>query len=333
MGARMSDNLILICGATGFVGRNMLEYFGKDAKNKIRAVYNIRPPFNVSHLPANIEWVKADLRSHEAIEDTMEGVSCIIQSAATTSGAKDIVSKPYIHVTDNAVMNSLLMRSAYHHNIKHFVFFSCTVMYPTSELPLSEADYDPSTPLHPRYFGVGNTKLYIEKMLEFFSSISDMKTTAIRHSNIYGPHDKFDFERSHVFGATISKVMLAEDEVSVWGTGEEERDLLHVSDLCDFVKKTLENQVEKYRLYNCGLGNKISIKGLVELIIEKSGKKLKISHDLSQPSIKTSLFLDNTLAEIELGWKPKVELETGVQETLAWWVDNIDPKTLKLKGL
>ena len=160
-----------------------------------------------------------------------------------------------------------------------------------------------------------------------------MKTTAIRHSNIYGPHDKFDFERSHVFGATISKVMLADDEVSVWGTGEEERDLLHVSDLCDFVKKTFENQVEKYRLYNCGLGDKISIKGLVELIIEKSGKKLKISHDLSQPSIKTSLFLDNNLAETELGWKPKIELDTGVQETLAWWVDNIDPQTLKLKDL
>ena len=101
-------------------------------------------------------------------------------------------------------------------------------MYQSSNHAIKENDYNPSTSLHDRYFGVGHTKLYTEKMLQFFSSISDMKTTAIRHSNVYGPFDKFDFERSHVFGASISKVMLAAREVTVWGTGEEERDLLHV---------------------------------------------------------------------------------------------------------
>ena len=56
----------------------------------------------------------------------------------------------------------------------------------------------------------GKTHDAIEKMLEFFSNLSEMKTTAIRHSNIYGPHDKYDFDRSHVFGATISKVILSD---------------------------------------------------------------------------------------------------------------------------
>ena len=328
----MSKDLMLICGATGFIGRNLLEYFGSKTGQKIRAIYNLRPPFDVSHLPADIEWVNADLRSEEDVEKAMQDVSVVVQAAATTSGAKDIVTKPYIHVTDNAVMNSLLLRSAYHNNIDHFVFFSCTVMYQSSEIALSERDFDPSIPLHPRYFGVGNTKIYIEKMLEFFSSISDMKTTAIRHSNIYGPYDKFDFERSHVFGATISKVMLAEDKVSVWGTGEEERDLLHVNDLCAFVDKSILNQNEKYCLYNCGLGEKVSIRSLVELIVEKSGKNLSIEHDLTQPTIKTSLYLNCSLAQEELGWTPMIELEEGVEKTIDWWRQNIDRKTLKIKG-
>jgi GDP-L-fucose synthase len=328
----MSRELILICGATGFIGRNILEYYGSKKGKKIRAVYNKRPSFDVSHLPADIEWIKADLRSADEVEKAMNGVSVVIQAAATTSGAKDIVTKPYIHVTDNAVMNSLLLRSAYHNNINHFVFFSCTVMYQSSINALKESNFDPSVPLHPRYFGVGNTKIYTEKMLEFFSSISEMKTTAIRHSNIYGPHDKFDFERSHVFGATISKVMLAKDEVSVWGTGEEERDLLHVDDLCAFVEKSILNQKEKYRLYNCGLGKKVSIRSLVELIIQKSMKDLTIKHDLTQPTIKTSLYLDCNLAREELGWLPQISLDKGVESTIAWWRQNIDPETLKLKG-
>ncbi len=327
----MEQNLILICGATGFIGRNFLNYFGSRKGQKIRAVYNVRPPFDVSHLPAEIEWVKADLRAPGDVEKAMDNVSVVIQAAATTSGAKDIVSKPYIHVTDNAVMNSLLLRSAYHHNVSHFIFFSCTVMYQSSETALSENDFDETRPLHPRYFGVGNTKIYIEKMLEFFSNISDMKTTAIRHSNIYGPYDKFDFERSHVFGATVSKVMLADSKISVWGTGEEERDLLHVDDLCDFVDKAIQKQTQKYRLYNCGLGEKISIRSLVNKIIEKSRKDLAIVHDLSQPTIKTSLYLDCSLAKTELDWMPTVSLDEGISRTLDWWRENIDTETLKFR--
>ena len=55
----------------------------------------------------------------------------------------------------------------------------------------------------PQYFGAGWTKVYIEKMCEFYSRIGDTKYTVMRHSNVFGPHDKFDLEKSHVFGATI----------------------------------------------------------------------------------------------------------------------------------
>ena len=322
---------ILICGATGFIGRNVLEYFGSLENTSIRAVYHIRKPYDVSNLPADIEWVKADLRSPSDVENIMKGVSIVIQAAATTSGAKDIVTKPYIHVTDNAVMNSLLLRAAYHNDVKHFIFFSCTVMYQSSNRAIKENDYNPSTSLHDRYFGVGHTKLYIEKMLEFFSSISGMKTTAIRHSNVYGPFDKFDFERSHVFGASISKVMLAAREVTVWGTGEEERDLLHINDLCRFVKKVISNQKNKFGLFNCGCGKKISVRDLTNKIIEKSGKKLEIKYDTSKPTIKTSLFLDCNLALNELNWKPKLGIDEGIIDTISWWKKNIDVNNLELK--
>jgi GDP-L-fucose synthase len=318
---------ILICGATGFVGRNMAERFAQSGEYEVHAVRFNRPEYA---LPNTI-WHQADLRDPAACERLVKNMDYIVQAAATTSGSKDIVTKPFIHVTDNAVMNSYLFRAAFEAKVKHLIFFSCTVMYPSSEKALKESDFDANTPLHPRYFGVGNTKLYIEKMCEFFAGISETKFTAIRHSNIYGAHDKFDLERSHVFGATITKVMTATDKIVVWGTGEEERDLLHADDLCDFVEAALAKQKDKYRMYNCGLGSAISIKNLVEKIIAASGKKMAIQHDLTAPTIKTSLFLDCSRAKEELGWQPKVSLDDGIKRTVEWWRANIDPQTLKIK--
>jgi GDP-L-fucose synthase len=313
---------VLICGATGFIGRNLTEQLSKRADLEVHAVRFNRPEYQCD----NVTWHQADLRNQDDIQRVIKGVDVIIQAAATTSGSKDIVARPYIHVTDNAVMNSLLFRSAFEHKVKHVVFFSCTVMYSSSDKALKESDFDANKPLHPRYFGVGNTKLYVEKMCEFYAGISDTKFTAIRHSNIYGAHDKFDLERSHVFGATITKVMTAQDKISVWGTGEEERDLLHVDDLVRFVELTVAKQPEKYRLYNCGLGEAITIRDLVRKIVDYSGKNLKIEHDLSQPTIKTSLFLDCSLAQSELGWTPQISLDDGIKMTLAWWQENVGRK-------
>jgi nucleoside-diphosphate-sugar epimerase len=220
---------LLICGATGFIGRNLLEYFHKQGEHKIRAVHYNRPALTQYE---GVEWVNADLRNPESVKNVLNGIDIVLQFAATTSGAKDIVTRPFIHVTDNAVMNSLILRECYEQSIKHFVFPSCTVMYQPSQVALDETDFDANEPLLPVYFGVGNTKLYIEKMCEFFSRLGRTKHTAIRHSNMYGPYDKYDLERSHMFGATITKVMTSTDgKINVWGTGEESRDLLYVEDL------------------------------------------------------------------------------------------------------
>lgn len=310
---------VLICGATGFVGRNLVEHFSKRQDMDVHAVHFNRPAYAVE----NVTWHQADLRDPADIERVIQGVDIIIQAAATTSGSKDIVTRPFIHVTDNAVMNSYLFRAAHEHKVKHVVFFSCTVMYQSSDTPLKEEDFDANQPLHPRYFGVGNTKLYVEKMCEFYAGISETKYTAIRHSNIYGPHDKYDLERSHVFGATITKVMSAKDNFVVWGTGEEERDLLYVDDLMEFVERAIARQKDGYRMYNCGYGQAISIRDLVNKIVNHSGKALTIEHDLSKPTIKTSLCLDCTRAKEELGWMRKTSLDEGIQKTLAWWKANI----------
>lgn len=307
---------MLICGATGFIGKNLVKYFAEKNEYEIRATYFSRQPDST----LNVEWVQADLRNTSDVKKVVDNVDVILQFAATTSGAKDIMSKPYIHVTDNAVMNSLLLREAFEQNVEHFIFPSCTVMYQKSEAALKETDFNPSDEILPFYYGGGHTKVYLEKMCKFYANFKRTKHTVIRHSNVYGPYDKYDLERSHVTGATITKVMTSQDgKVNVWGTGEEERDLLYIEDLLEFIDLSIQRQDEYYELFNVGLGKGIKIKHLVEKVIQSSKRELKIVHDLSKPTIPTSLFLDCTRAKDVLGWEPKHSLEEGIDKTVSWY--------------
>ncbi len=310
---------LIILGGTGFIGINLLIYFSKQKKYKVYGTYNIKPKIYIK----NVSWIKSNLLIEKDVSRALKNKDFVIQAAATTSGSKDIVNQPYLHVTDNAIMNSLILRSVMENKIDKFIFFSCTVMYDSKKSKIKETDLDLNKEINPKYYGVAWTKLYTEKMCRFYSNICNTKFTIIRHSNIYGPFDKFDLEKSHVFGATITKVMKSNGEINIWGDGNESRDLLYIDDLIDIVKKSIDNQKINFQIYNCGYGKAIQIKSLVKKIIKSSGKKIKIKFDLSKPTIKTNVYLDTFLAKKELNWYPKTSIELGIKKTIRWWKKNI----------
>jgi len=312
---------IIICGATGFIGKNLMKYFCDD-KNEVIAIYNKKPPLAEFELKA--KWVKADLRNPQVLSEYLPGTDLFLQFAATTSGSKDITERPYIHVTDNAVMNSYLLREAFEAKVKHFIFPSCTVMLQSKEFQ-SEEDWDPRKEINKNYFGVGNTKVYIEKMCKFYSDLG-LKTTVIRHSNVFGQNDKFDLEKSHVLGATIKKVLTASkgDIINVWGSGQARRDFVFVLDLVNFILCAYKNQKNSFGLYNCGMGYSISINELVKKIILVSKKELSIKNDLSKPDLPTALSLDCTKAKNEIKWTNNTDFDEALAITYNWALENLN---------
>jgi GDP-L-fucose synthase len=310
---------VLILGATGFIGANFLKKFSKKKIN-ITAVHFKRDPWLNKK---NINWIRGDLRNQNFCNKILKDQDLVIQAAATTSGAKDIINKPYLHVTDNAVMNAYLIQSSFDNKVKKFIFFSCTVMYQNSKKPLREIDFDPKKKLYEKYFGVASTKLYIEKLCEFYSRYRKVKFTVIRHSNVYGPHDKYDLEKSHFFGATITKVITGKDKISVWGKGLEKRDMLYIDDLIKFTEKAIKKQKNYYEIYNCGSGEAIPVIQIIKKIIKHSKKKIEIIHDLTQPTINTSLSLNCDKAKKELNWKNLTSLDKGIIKTIDWYKKNI----------
>ncbi len=310
---------ILICGATGFIGQNVLNYFSKNINYKVTAIINKSKP---GKKIKNVKYVKGNLKNFDDCLRVTKNIDIIIQCAATTSGSKDIINAPYLHVTDNAVMNSNILRSVYENKVSHFLFMSCTVMYKNSRKYLSEKDVNENK-IFPNYYGVAQTKLYIEKICKFYSNISKTKFTIIRHSNIYGYNDKFDIDKGHFIGSAIKKIYsLKHPYIKVFGSGKEKRDFLFIDDLINFIEKSIKNQRRQYDIFNCTYGKSYSIKEILKKLIRFSKSNKSIQFIKNARNLNVNILVKSNKAKKEINWVPKIKLDNGLKLTLKWFKSN-----------
>ena len=307
---------ILVCGATGFMGRNIFEHFLKNSENEVYGTSFSREPYHENIIHVN-------LKNENEVENLFKTVrpDVVVHAAAISTGVKDEKERPYIHVADNVVINSLVLREAYLSKVKHFLFLSCGVMYPPSEIPLKESDWKETDKIADAYFGGAWMKIYTEKACEFYARLG-MKCSAIRHSNTYGPYDKNDPARSHVLAGTIHKVLHASDSISIWGTGEEGRDFVYVHDVVNAIQILIDNQTEQFERVNVSAGYPLTINELVSKVVRYSGKNLKITHDITQPSVPVTLCFDHSYIKNKYGWTPFFDIDTGLKLTIDWYRKN-----------
>jgi len=137
--------------------------------------------------------------------------------------------------------------------------------------------------------------------------------------NLYGPGDNFDPKSSHVIPAIIKKCVDAitnnNSRITVWGTGRPTREFLYVEDAAEAIILATERYNKSYPV-NIGAGFEISIKELVELIVELTGFKGQIIWDKSKPDGQPRRMLDTAKAFREFGFKVKTDLREGLKKTI-----------------
>jgi GDP-L-fucose synthase len=145
-------------------------------------------------------------------------------------------------------------------------------------------------------------------------------------TNLYGAFDNFDLETSHVLPAMIRKFHEAKSnnhsDVVLWGSGSPMREFLHVDDLALAVLHTVENTLPEH-LYNVGTGIDLTIKELAETIQKVVGHKGKIIWDSSKPDGTPRKLMDISKLNT-LGWKYKIELSNGIEQTYHWFLENVE---------
>ena len=314
---------VLVCGASGFLGKNIFEHLSRRNDLEVRGTYLLNRYNRVD--TNNPRFSKVNLTKEEEVYKAIQDIDVVVQMAASSPGANDVKERPYIQVTPNAVANSWIFQAAFDNNVPQVIFPSCTVMYDDSDMGQKETDLDLNkiTP-EKVYYGAAKMKTYIESQCQFFAGLGRTRFTAIRHSNIYGPHDRFDPERSHVFGATIRKVLNSQDgKVVVWGQGKEVRDFLYVDDFVRFIEKVIDQQDYRFDVFNLGSDQPITIAELVARVILVSDKDLEIVYDPQGPTLGTKTSINSTKAREKFGWQPKVSLNDGIAKTIDWYRKNI----------
>lgn len=309
---------VMVCGASGFLGRNLFESFNSLDNYEVFGTY-----FKNKPQVSSPRVFQADLKDKETALRATRDMDVVINAAGqiTGIGVFSVEESGRANAEANGLINSNLIETAYINKVGHFVFLSCTIMYPSSDISLAEDEIDIAK-IHPTYSRSAEMKISGEELCQHYASLGSTKYTAVRHTNIYGPYDKFDLHRGHVLASTIVKVLQGEKEIIVWGSGIETRDFLHVDDQVEFIKKAIGLQKNSFEIFNVGSGRTYSVNELVKIILSLTGKKLAVIHDLQKPTISSRISIDVEKAFWVLGWKARVDLLEGLSKTIEWYKQN-----------
>lgn len=160
------------------------------------------------------------------------------------------------------------------------------------------------------------------QMLDAYRNQYGLASAYVLPVNLYGPHDNFDLESSHVIPALIRKCVEAqargEDKIVCWGTGAASREFLYVDDAAEGIVRAAEVMTEPTPI-NLGAGFEITIKDLVALIVRLTGFRGRVEWDASKPDGQPRRCLDTSRAAALLGWRARVGFEEGLKRTIEWY--------------
>ncbi len=295
---------ILLTGSTGMVGRNILEH-----------------PFAKTHAFITPNSKELDLRDFDATKKFINSVKpdLIIHAAGLVGGIQANISRPIDFMVDNLDMGRNIIMAAKENNVKNFLNIASSCMYPKNgKNPLHE-DAILSGLLEPTNEGYALAKIVATKLCEYISkSIPELNYKTIIPCNLYGRHDKFSPEASHMLPAVIRKIHEAMennlDEVVIWGDGKARREFMYAGDLADFIGFWIEHLNETPQNLNVGIGTDFTIEEYYKVVAKVIGYKGGFAYDLSKPAGMKQKLVDDCKIR-ELGWRPMTSLEEGITKT------------------
>jgi len=305
---------VLVTGGTGFVGTHIVQELLKRGA-KIRVTVHQRPMLIEDE---HIELVRADLTKQEDCLAALQGIECVFHAAGAIAAAGVTAGNPMQAITTNLILTAQMLQAAWTANIDRFLLFSSSTGYPTAEYPVKEEEMW-SGPTHPSYFGYGWMRRYLERLGEFVASKSNVKIALVRPTAVYGRWDNFDPSSGHVIPALIRKAVEKQNPYEVWGSGEEVRDFLHITDLA----RGCLLMLEKYAAcdpVNIGYGRVVKIKEIVPIILKcASHENAEVVYNTSKPTAIPFRMVDTSKARRILGFEPRVSLEEGLGDTIKWY--------------
>ncbi len=264
-----------------------------------------------------------DLLNQAAVEDffAKEQPDYVFMAAAKVGGIQANNTYRADFIYENIQIQNNVLHSAYVQQVKKLLFLGSSCIYPKlCPQPIKE-DYLLTGALEPTNEPYAIAKIAGIKLAEAMNKQYGTNFISVMPTNMYGPGDNFDLNNSHVLPALIRKCVEAKasgaPSMTVWGTGQPRRELMQVDDLADAVV-WLMNNYDGSEIVNIGTGKDHTILEIAELVKIAVGYTGKIVLDSSKPDGTPQKLLDVSRLR-QLGWEAKIDLKTGIEQTVAWY--------------
>ncbi|MDG5761204.1 NAD-dependent epimerase/dehydratase family protein [Natronococcus sp. A-GB1] len=292
---------ILVTGGAGFIGSHIARTLVD--RNDVTVLDDCSNG-DPDRLSDEVELLRGDVRSSSTVVEGMENVDIVFHEAALVSVTRS-VNDPRTSHTRNARGTLEVLEAARKHDSRVVLASSAAIYGRPQRLPISEEH--PKRPISP----YGLDKLALDHYGRLYHELYGLETVCLRYFNVYGPGQPAN-DYSGVI-STFHDRARNDDELPIFGDGEQTRDFVHVSDVvaANLLASTTDHVGEAY---NVGSERRVSITELAELIAEYTDSNGEIVHESAREGDVRHSGADIAKARTELGFEPSVSLERGIRD-------------------
>ena len=318
----MKDVLVVVTGGGGFIGGHLVADLRKQGY-RVRSV-DFKPFEHWYQKFDDVENLQLDLMNPEACRAAARDARIIYNLAADMGGMGFIENNKALCML-TVMINTQMLQAAREFGAEQFFFSSSACVYNAEKqlspdvIPLKEEDAYPAMPED----GYGWEKLFSERMCRHFREDFGLHTRMARYHNVYGPHGTWDGGREKAPAAICRKVIAAREtgkhEIEIWGDGKQTRSFTFIEDCVKGTQMIMNSDITE--AINLGSSELVTINGLVDIVEDIAGIKLKRNYKLDAPKGVNGRNSDNTRIQELLGWEPSIRLREGMERTYAWIYD------------
>ena len=267
-----------------------------------------------------------ELTDARAVKDffQQERPESVFLAAAKVGGIQANNTLPAEFLRENLLIQTHVLHEAWQAGVKKLLFLGSSCIYPKlAPQPIPESALLTGE-LEPTNDAYALAKIAGIQLCKAYRKQYGANFIAVMPTNLYGPHDNFHPEHSHVLPALLRRFHEAQrdglQEVTVWGSGTPRREFLHSDDLANACLFLMEHY-ESPEIINIGWGQDCTIRELAEMIAKTVGYTGTLKWDDSRPDGTPQKVLDNRKLTA-LGWEPKISLQEGLRLTYQWYLKN-----------
>jgi len=311
---------ILLTGCAGFIGAKATELLLQTGHSVIgidnmNGYYDVRlKEWRLARLLAHKSFTfeKGDIEGLAFVREVMrKGRFDAVINLAARAGVPYSQKNPFVYMTTNAMGTLNLLEAMREAGAKKFVLASTSSLYAGQQIPFIET-LPVNTPISP----YAATKKAAEVMAYTYHYLYGIDVSICRYFTVYGPAGRPDMSLFRFI-----KWIMEGKELTLYGDGTQRRDFTYVDDIAAGTIAALKDV--GYEIFNLGRGDEpVTLNAMIGLIEKHTGKKAVIRHEPFQITDITETRADNRKARAMLAWKPKVDFETGLKNTVEWYRKN-----------